>query len=159
MSKPATVGVTDLKVSPLRRPCLVINPSRRIVRGPWISWRRNIPRGRTVKASRIGVTDGVIFYIEVEVDTAVESDWVFTQESPDLGIVISGSVVREACLSVPLSSGEGVAIARAELEVSEGVVATGRQHRAGRTGGLHDAAETVRVEVGEGSRAVLLGER
>src|SRR5215469_15316781 len=50
-------------------------------------WRRGTKTQRIVQGSRL------VFHVHVFVDTAVEPDWVFAQESALCRVVVPGSVI------------------------------------------------------------------
>src|SRR5262249_27834227 len=86
--------------------------------------------------------------IGVVVDSTLKPNGVFTEESPDLGVVVSSSVVVEPRLGIPLPAREGISTdGAARLNLTEGVVSISEDRRAICVSQEHRAAQTVRVVV------------
>src|SRR5262245_50873357 len=71
-------------------------------------WRRWRPWIEGHQAEGIDPVHRVVFDIGVVVDSTLKPNGVFTEESPDLGVVVSSSVVVEPRLGIPLPAREGI---------------------------------------------------
>src|SRR6185436_3707960 len=94
----------------------------------------------------------------IKVIAAPKPNRIFRNKSPDLRLIVSGSIIIEPCVWVPLSAGKSVIapVDRADLEqVPKGVVLVGVDYHSCLIGNLHDTAQSVGVIVRENAIPIL----
>ena len=59
----------------------------------------------TVFSTWVPEIDGLVTNVAIQIQIALETDWVFASESPNIRVVVSGAVEVEVGLGVEFASG------------------------------------------------------